>query len=287
MSTQPGYQNSGYKFFDAAFIGMGKLSQGPISEWPEEERNAAYDAFKNGFEKLQDEVADAKQNGKQAFVKEHTLLLLGPDKWFSDFYKDDKVEMLQLHDRENPLSPHTNPTNLPDSFLLNMQPIFQIRHPGLMFPSMLRVQSKAFEGRNISEPSIYSTFTLSPSRKLYDWYRLNASYWKPKVIDADDIMDDPNVVRQLCLETNLDPDAVKYEWEERHDDNPLVASFLSTIYASKGIVKGLDARTLDLAAEKVKWKQEFGDEDGEKMAQFVDDAMPDYNYLLTQRVRAA
>lgn len=62
MSAQPGYQNSGYKFFDAGFAGLGKLSKGRMSEWPEEERKAAYDAYKDGFEKLQDEVADAKQN---------------------------------------------------------------------------------------------------------------------------------------------------------------------------------------------------------------------------------
>ncbi|OAL00809.1 hypothetical protein IQ06DRAFT_316839 [Phaeosphaeriaceae sp. SRC1lsM3a] len=287
MSKQPGYQNSGYKFFDAGFIGLGKLSKGRMSEWPEEERKVTYEAFKKGFENLQDEVADAKQNGKQAFIKEHTLFLLGPDKWFSTFYQDDTLEPLQLHDRENPRSPHTNPTNLPDSFLLSMQPIFQIRHPALMFPSMLRVQSKSFEGRNINEPSLYSTFTLSPSRMLFDWYLINASHWKPKVIDADDIMDDPNVVRQLCIETQLDPDAVQYEWEERHEENPIFARFLSTINASKGVVKGLDSRTLDLAAEKAKWMQEFGNEDGEKMAQFVDDAMPDYEYMLSQRVRAA
>lgn len=156
-----------------------------------------------------------------------------------------------------------------------------------MFPSMLRVQSKSFEGRNINEPSLYCTFTLQCSRKLFDWYLKNASQWKPKVIDADDIMDNPSVVRQLCIETKLDPDAVQYEWEERHEENPIFARFLSTINASKGIVKGLDARAIDLAAEKEKWKQEFGEEDGEKMAQYVDAAMPDYNYLLSLRVGAS
>jgi hypothetical protein len=40
-------------------------------------------------------------------------------------------------------------------------------------------------------------------------------------------------------------------------------------------------------AEKVKWLAEFGEEDGEIMAKYVHDAMPDYEYLLEQRVRGS
>ena len=43
----------------------------------------------------------------------------------------------------------------------------------------------------------------------------------------------------MCLQTGLDPEAVLYEWEEKKiEDNPLMARFLSTINASKGIKKG-------------------------------------------------
>lgn len=128
---------------------------------------------------------------------------------------------------------------------------------------------------------------LKHSRALYDWYCVNAGEMQPKVIDADDIMNDPAAVRQLCIETGLDPDAIQYKWEVRHMDHPIHSRMLSTIYASTGIIKGLDARSLDIEAEKVKWKAEWGEEESEGMAKLVYNAMPDYEYLLSRRVRSA
>jgi hypothetical protein len=65
------------------------------------------------------------------------------------------------------------------------------------------------------------------------------------------------------------------------------APFLSTIYSSKGIKPGLEARCLDIEAEKKKWIAEFGEQDGEILAKYVYDAMPDYEYLLEKRVRGS
>jgi hypothetical protein len=167
-----------------------------------------------------------------------------------------------------------------------MQPIFQIRHPALMFPSMVRTQGAVMEDSNTRNPRVYSTLTLRHSRAVYDWYLANASSErKPRVIDADDIMNNPAAVRQLCVETGLDPDAVQYEWEEVHEENPLIARFKSTINASKGIIKGMDARSLDIEKEKTKWKAEFGEEEAENLAKYVNDAMPDYEYMLSHRTR--
>jgi hypothetical protein len=172
-------------------------------------------------------------------------------------YNGDKSEPLLLQQRDEPESAHTNPTNLPDRFLLSMQPIFQIRHPALMFPSMLRAQSRTMDDSTTRNPRVFCSMTLSHSRALYDWYLENGDKQRPRVIDADDIMNEPAVVRQLCIETGLDPDAVQYEWEEQHEENPLKASFLSTINGSKGIIKGLDSRNLNIEVEKIKWETEF------------------------------
>ncbi|KAH5566636.1 hypothetical protein HBI24_233290 [Parastagonospora nodorum] len=286
MAKQPGYQNSGYKLFDAGFMSVGQMHRGRLSEWPEDDRTAAFAAFQKGWENLQNEVADAQKNGKQAFIKEHALFLLATDKFFAFEFPNDDVKAPVLQERDGPKSAHTNPTSLPDRFLLSMQPIFQIRHPALMFPSMVRAQASIMSDTSTRHPRVYSTLTLRHSRALFDWYLKNASSErKPRVIDADDIMSHPSAVRQLCTQTGLDPDAVQYEWDEVHEEDPLMARFKSTINASKGIIKGMDARSLDIEAEKTKWTAEWGEEEAENLAKYVKDAMSDYNYLLTHRTR--
>lgn len=225
------------------------------------------------------------RQGKQVFIKEHALLLSGPDKLFSLVYGHDEVEPLVLKEREAPDSIHTNPSSLPDSLLLSVRPIFQIRHPILMFPSMVRAEQKAFSQATIRprDPILAVALTLRHSRALYDWYRNQSGEARPQVIDADDILNDRDAVSHVCTAVGLSPDAVQYEWETKEATDPKMAVFLSTINSSKGIIPGLAARGLDLDAEKAKWKAEFGDEDGEDIAKFVLDAMPDYMYLLNQR----
>lgn len=68
MSKQPGYQNSGYKLFDAGFASLTQLNKGRLSEWQEDERRALYDSFRAGFDSLQDELEDARQNVSEASV---------------------------------------------------------------------------------------------------------------------------------------------------------------------------------------------------------------------------
>lgn len=211
------------------------------------------------------------------------MLLSGPDKFFARVYGGDDEVPLRLYERDAPNSTHTNPTSIPDSLLLSMRPIFQIRHPILMFPSMVRAEQKAMGHVRPRQPILSVTMTLRPSRDLYEWYLSQGANLQPQVIDADDIINDKAAVRHVCMQTGLDPEAVAYEWEVREEADPMKAAFLSTIYASKGIIPSLSARGLDFETEKAKWKAEFGEEDGEDLANFVLDAMPDYEYLLSQR----
>lgn len=62
MSKQPGYQNSSYKLFDAGFAMLSQLQKGPLSKWPEEERNALYNTFRAGVESMQNELEDVQKN---------------------------------------------------------------------------------------------------------------------------------------------------------------------------------------------------------------------------------
>ncbi|BBN15963.1 hypothetical protein MPTK1_7g02330 [Marchantia polymorpha subsp. ruderalis] len=283
MEKQPGFQISKYKLHDSQ-ASLTQLLKGRLSEWSDEEREALYDMFRAGFDKVQDELADARKNGNQLFMKDHTMFLSGPDKLFARTFDGDEVDPLVVYERNAPKSTQTNPTSMPDSLLLSMQPIFQIRHPVLMFPSMLRALIKVQGRARPRDLSVTPLLTLRYSRDLFDWYLNHGGEVKPKVIDADDIINDRAVVRQLCIETGMDPDAVQYEWEIREDKDPHQAIMRSTINASTCIIPGLVARGLDFEIEKVKWKAEFGEEDGEDLAMAVHDAMPDYNYLLTHRV---
>lgn len=228
--------------------------------------------------------------GQQVFIKEHAWLLYSPEELFAAGYKEDlngKATLKLRHEGATKPQIHTNPTFLPDDFLLAMQPVFQIRHPVLMFPSLLRTQRKAKLDPHPTDPLFVAMLSLKGSRTLYEWYANHPTALRPKVIDADDIMNNKAAVRQLCIDIDFDPDAVQYEWEERTEEDPMRAAFLSTIYASKGIKPGLEARTCDVEAEKAKWIVEFGEQDGEDLAKAVYDALPDYEYLLERRVTGA
>jgi hypothetical protein len=218
-------------------------------------------------------------------MKEHTVFLSGPDKLVCFAYHDDQMEPLLLQERDQPASPHTNPTSLPDHFLLSMQPIFLIRHPALMLPSYLRASKLIRPDVHPSDPRSAIHMTLRYTRELYDWYLENAIDGREsRVIDADDVMTNPAAVRQLCTETGLDPDALQYEWEEVVDNRPKWKVFTARINASKGIIEGLDARSLDVEMEMKKWVNEWGEDEAESLARYVEGAMGDYEYLKGKRV---
>jgi hypothetical protein len=228
--------------------------------------------------------------GQQVFIKEHVYMLTSPDKLFAygfgEAYDNKDAPFLLRHKDETKAPTHTNPTFLPDDLLLALQPVFQIRHPILMFPSLIRAYGKAL--RNTSHPStprLAAILTLRYTRSLFDWYLQHPAAASPKVIDADDIMQDREAVRQLCREIEFDPDAVRYEWETREETDPIDAVFFSTVAASTGVESGFEARGRDFGAEKVKWVQEFGEQDAADLARAVEAAMPDYEYLLGHRVR--
>jgi hypothetical protein len=62
MANQPGFQSSSYKVLDAAVSSLYQLDKGQLGETPEKERKALYDAFRAGFDDLQDELEDAQKN---------------------------------------------------------------------------------------------------------------------------------------------------------------------------------------------------------------------------------
>ncbi|KAL6153388.1 hypothetical protein ACJQWK_03960 [Exserohilum turcicum] len=288
MAKQPGFEASSYKLFEAGVRIFFDVEKGPLSTWPEEERKELQENFQKAFDEMQDEMEEAEKKGKRVLFKEHATYMCATDKLMRRVYEDDETEPMILRQRGASLkAAYTNPTSLPDDFLLSLQPIFQIRNPVLMFPSLVRAQTDMKMGGARSALAKIG-LTLEPQRALYDWYleRSRDTNIIPRVIDADDVMNEPETVRRLCLQTGLDPDAVVYEWETRHYDNPLKARFFSTIGSSRGIIPGLDAKGKSVQTEMEKWVKEFGQEDADGLAKRVRDAMPDYEYLYSRRTVA-
>jgi hypothetical protein len=62
MEKQPGYHQMSYKLFDAGFAAMSQVGRGPLSAWPEADRQALFKAFDAGVESLEKEVAEANSN---------------------------------------------------------------------------------------------------------------------------------------------------------------------------------------------------------------------------------
>lgn len=219
-------------------------------------------------------------------------MLTSPDTLFAyGFHEEHSREVPFVLRREGGWKPiahtHTNPTFLPDNTMLALQPVFQIRHPVLMFPSLVRTYGKVMpDTTHPSMPRLVAILTLRYSRGLFDWYLQHPAAPVPKVIDADDIMRDREAVRQLCREIDFDPEAVRYEWDTREETDPIDIAFFSTVAASTGIRPGFEARGVDVEAEKPKWVEEFGEVDGKDLAKAVEAAMPDYEYLLSHRVRS-
>ena len=184
----------------------------------------------------------------------------------------------------------TNITVLPDEFFLhqNTIPVFSIRHPGLMVPSIYRAMSgREFDDSRGNSNIKFST-NLGWSRLLYDWYLSKGV--EPIVADSDDYMTRQGFMRELCIATGLSPDHVTYSWPKASEDElsqmpQLVAGIKKTLLGSDGVITGMDARNIRLEDEVRKWKDEFGEETAVFLKELVNRAMPHYEYLHERRLR--
>ncbi|KIW60713.1 hypothetical protein, variant 2 [Exophiala xenobiotica] len=208
-----------------------------------------------------------------------------------------------------------NPSVLPDDFFLSWTPTFLIRHPALVFPSLYRT-SVDLEGQSAARSNIDGIFrsemTMRWLRVLWMWFteryreqqstvdsakaeptgdRQQAEASRPIILDADDIILEPEVVHRYCELTGLDPTRCRYEWPAATAVEHAGMSFIekrmkSSLLASKGIVReGKTAVGLDIEEETKKWEDEFGGLEAGKIRRWVYDALPDYEFLRAARLR--
>jgi hypothetical protein len=100
----------------------------------------------------------------------------------------------------------------------------------------------------------------------------------------------PGIVTKYASLAGLDPEKLRFEWEEVSEEQlqsmpPPNRVMLSFINKSRGIDKGKVAGAIDIDAEAAKWRVEFGEQGGRNLEQWVRDAMPDYLALHAKRLR--
>ncbi|KAF1989043.1 hypothetical protein K402DRAFT_350680 [Aulographum hederae CBS 113979] len=233
--------------------------------------------------------------GNIPFMREHTYFMWDPALLCK---KPVDPVTLNLLGETSP-RPKTNPTMMPDAYLNTWSPVFLIRHPALVVPSMARACKKAY-GWDLTHRSYLESGSFRTQRLMYDWYadqlassgsaagskRPGANY--PLVIDADDIIKDASTMRALNESLGLDPEKVLFEWKETPKEKIEAQRlahkvFWSSVQGSSGILLDKMAQGLTIEEEVPKWEKEWGVEGAQILKGYAEACMPDYEYLKGKR----
>lgn len=91
-------------------------------------------------------------------------------------------------------------------------------------------------------------------------------------------------VRNLTGKLGLDPDKAIVSWprstdQEKQDMDYMLLTIQKTLVNSEGLRPDRASRNIDLAAERQKWKQDFDKGELKMVEEFMELAMPYYEYL--------
>ncbi|GIC93161.1 uncharacterized protein Aud_009643 [Aspergillus udagawae] len=277
------------------------LASKPVDEWTEDEIAEVKKGFQRCFNKLDQYVAVGENDGKVIFAKDHCNLMWRPDvhNHLNDkASKEFEVSLSPRHEFAQEEMPQ-NPTVLPSQYLVTWRPIFVIRHPALSFASYYRTSLRAHASkdkdmtplrREALEKHRKTQMSFSFTRSLYDWYlewstNQDDTNMVPVLLDADDYINDPEIVRHLARELELDESSVQCSWSPRSYEGAdyFLTVWRDTLDSSRGVLKDKMARNLDIGYEYMKWKAEFGESVAHMLLDCVMNAMPDYHYLRSKR----
>lgn len=173
-----------------------------------------------------------------------------------------------------------------------------MRHPALAFESLYRnwteLQSTVSGEAGVQKNIMESLVSIRPVRNLYDFYKRHFeakgdSMW-PVVIDANDIIHNPEVLKEYCGTIGLETSRIVSEWEA-YDVPDYEDSFtaeaqkqmLATVAGSRGIVKDKAPTDISIDVEAEGWRNKFGEEAGAMIERWVRDAIPDCEYMRSRR----
>lgn len=299
-------ESGGYFFFPAmAYVRDARLLDRSPQNWTPDEITSLRQKFQECSENLLKLLATAKDQRKLAVIKEHAGFMTSPTARSNFVHGQEdiknfwKFKVLQPYSLAVPDGLPLNHCVLPDGLLLRCTPAFLIRHPALAFPSFYRVMLSFVNGDqsklDTDVADLIDTCTLRWTRNIHDWYvaawtALGAETKQPIILDADDIVNHPDIVLRFCELTGLDPTKVKFQWDAMQGDKladhgAVRMHTRATLLTSSGIIQGNTFERLSIEGEVEKWKEEFGDSTARKLRRWVGSAMGDYEYLADRRLR--
>ncbi|KAL8819446.1 MAG: hypothetical protein Q9223_002129 [Gallowayella weberi] len=190
-----------------------------------------------------------------------------------------------------------NPTLLPTSIIDTFQFIFLIRKPVAAIPSLYRCFIPPLS-------ALTADTTLDPSELGYRELRILFNYLRnrdggraPLVIDADDLLADPEgILRPLCSKLGLSYSSSMLSWPTAEDHNfafslfEKYAGYHEDALNSTGLVpkgKGVkDQLLLSREEQNDQWNLKYGKEGMQVIRSAVDACQDDYEYLRPFRMLA-
>ncbi|KAJ6093041.1 hypothetical protein N7486_008330 [Penicillium sp. IBT 16267x] len=308
--------DSGGYFFYPAFVKAAASSNSyinkpnkTIDQWTDDEKTHLKHSFQECFNALEEYSTQAENDHQMMFAKEHAYWLYSPAALLKsqtgihdeEFFKAFRVDMPEKYGSKT--YSRFNETLFSDEYLRSWQFAFIIRHPALAWPSMYRAMVKVAESGKLDEDGVrgasFTNMDMHWTRLLYDWCMEQPDApVQPPIIDAHDLIHNPEVVLKFCEQTGLDKSVVQFEWAGKNDKksdkwgagDPNASAvlnaanvMLSTLENSSGIVKEKAPEVIDIDVEAVKWREEFGEEIGGLIEEYVRKSMPDYEYLKARR----
>lgn len=176
-----------------------------------------------------------------------------------------------------------NISDIPDTLLLRpgTVPVFTIRDPRITIPATFRV----LQDMNLFHGSGRPNFTISTSpmwiRNLYSYFQANGI--EPLIVDADDFITNPDLIKDLCTKLGLNVEQLLWSWttptpEERARTHRLFYASQRVLIESEGIRSELASINRNLETEEEQWRADFG-EDASMVEEMIELALPHYHWL--------
>lgn len=304
LSKQPDtiYSEDWFATIEARLARRAIIRAGPIEDIDPKIPQEFMIHLDGEYARFREFLDDAERQGKTAFVFAQPHIMLNPG-LMSDY----------VHHRWDASTggrpgfwtvgsaseAHTNITVLPDYILLRPGtiPIINFRHPFLVCDGLIRGfrELPAYREDPMIDKLLLLGGNLRWQRLMYDWYVEHGVPLgiEPMLLDADDFLgpEKESLMRRLCDRVpGFDIDSVIYSWskttpEELANMSEDKKQALKTLLASDGVMEGKDMRNRSLHSEMVNWVGKWGQDNADRLRRLVEQAMPDYEYLMERRLR--